>query len=740
MNKITIHVKKDSSVDSLSKAFDKARDLREDAGSYLPLDIIVHEGEYKLEPLTLSKADQKISLIAAEGEKPLITGGIRLDLAKAEKVVDESVLSRIIEKSSRDNLYQLDISDIIDSICRARDSFDKGSFDFYRNGTPMYPARWPSKRAGINPAAEGDYLFAPQIFHDDPSKTTPFHIKIDIPTADHIRRFWSEETLKNLCVTGYLWHNWHFDSYKISSIDTDNLFVHSVEGNQSYTAYNEPVKYRRYYFRNVLEEITDNNEYYIDYEKKILYFLNLTENDEIIFPVADKPLFTVNGADMLTVKGLTVMYTRANIFNVRNTSCVSISECEFAHSSGTAIDASEVPFFKVFRNHIYDFGFNGVYVSATGDTRNLTKGNVQIFENDIHNVGRKKRIYCPAIGTDGSVGTLISKNKLHDSPHLLIYASGVDTLIEGNELYNAVLDTDDASAIYWGRTPDSVGTVIRKNYFHDIGQDETATWSISAIYNDDCATSCEICENIFDNSAIFGDSYYRRGDHKNVTVCLNGAAFCSVHNNLFIMSTELERPMDDLPNEELGGWLTHCIGAYIKENTSQNWRWDEIFTNMGLFVIEDGKRIVSEKWKAHYKGTMWETMLDVLDTKYYYAGGIDENGNSFGIPELTEKVKAKYPPERLDDSWRDFEEYIFAFIKRDFAEKSFNSFCNNVIVGMNDEFLKDGDSVEKIAHSGNIYCTKNEATELFEDFADKKFFPKDENGSIASNLGWMKKD
>ncbi len=53
--------------------------------------------------------------------------------------------------------------------------------------------------------------------------------------------------------------------------------------------------------------------------------------------------------------------------------------------------------------------------------------------------------------------------------------SGNENIIEFNEIYNVVLETNDAGAIYSGRDPSMQGNVIRYNYFHDIGKN-SRTW------------------------------------------------------------------------------------------------------------------------------------------------------------------------------------------------------------------------------------------------------------------------
>lgn len=146
----------------------------------------------------------------------------------------------------------------------------KGTPLLFKDGEPMNFARWPGKKYKNKPTNE-TWLFAPNIIHGVPPRSTPFNVCTDYSVIDHIERFWSEDAVKNAWMAGYLYHNWSYDVYKVMNIDSEHnaVVAQDKDCSLSYLCEPEPCfKYRRYYFYNVLEELSDPLEFYIDYEKR----------------------------------------------------------------------------------------------------------------------------------------------------------------------------------------------------------------------------------------------------------------------------------------------------------------------------------------------------------------------------------------------------------------------------------------------------------------------------------------
>jgi hypothetical protein len=146
---------------------------------------------------------------------------------------------------------------------------------------------------------------------------------------------------------------------------------------------------------------------------------------------------------------------------------------------------------------LYHLGAGGISLNG-GDRRTLTPCGHYAENNHIHHYGRLFRTHRDAI-TLGGVGCRAAHNLIHDAPHHAMDFGGNDHLIEFNEIHHVCLETDDAGAIYTGRNWTVRGTVIRHNYFHDIGGGPAV--GDQAIYLDDtaCGTTCtgNVIENVY---------------------------------------------------------------------------------------------------------------------------------------------------------------------------------------------------------------------------------------------------
>jgi hypothetical protein len=100
---------------------------------------------------------------------------------------------------------------------------------------------------------------------------------------------------------------------------------------------------------------------------------------------------------------------------------------------------------------------------------------------------------------------------------------GNDHEVAFNEIYRVCTQTGDAGAIYMGRNLTMRGTVIRHNYFHDIGPTLTSKEGfvdVMAVYLDDCFCGTRIVGNLFERAGR--------------AAMIGGGRDNCIENNLFI--------------------------------------------------------------------------------------------------------------------------------------------------------------------------------------------------------------
>lgn len=335
-------------------------------------------------------------------------------------------------------------------------------------------------------------------------------------TCDDTRaKRWAEA--KDVWVHGYWTWDWA-DSYeKVVSIDPDKGEIVTAEphGVYGYT----PGK--RFRVLNLIEELDAPGEWYLDRDTGVLYFYPPDEGKgEALVSLTETPLVTLQDASHVKIQGVTFEVCRGTAVEVRGGSRVVIAGCTFRNIGTVGVIIEGGNEHKVVSCDFMDLGDGGVQVSG-GDRNTLTPCKHEVLNCLFTRFNRWSRTYRPAVLVNG-VGVRVAHNLMYDSPHTAILLGGNDHLIEFNEIHHVCTETGDAGAFYMGRDLTQRGTVIRYNYFHDLGkslQAETFV-DVMAVYLDDCTCG----------TTIFGNVFVRAGR----AAMIGGGRDNTVENNIFV--------------------------------------------------------------------------------------------------------------------------------------------------------------------------------------------------------------
>jgi hypothetical protein len=367
--------------------------------------------------------------------------------------------------------------------------------ELFVGGIPQTLARWPN----------GDQWSTLESGGKD-----KFGIKIEL---ERLARWAGAD---ELWVHGYWTYDWA-DSYeKVISIDTttQTLTTEPPHGVYGYKAG------KRFYALNLIEELDSPGEYWLDRKTGTLYAW-LPGPGETVLSTLEAPLITINGARDLSLERLTLACSRGAGIQIVGGSDVKVAGCVVRGLGTSGIEVNGGTNHRIVSCDLFDLGESGVSVTG-GDRQTLTPGGHMVENCDIHHHSRLCRTYRPAIGING-VGNKALYNRLHDGPHNAILMGGNDHEVAYNEIYRVCTQTGDAGAIYMGRNLTMRGTVIRHNYFHDIGPTLTAKdgfVDVMAVYLDDCFCGTTIVGNIF--------------DHAGRATMIGGGRDNTIANNLFI--------------------------------------------------------------------------------------------------------------------------------------------------------------------------------------------------------------
>ncbi|MGQ9608925.1 MAG: right-handed parallel beta-helix repeat-containing protein [bacterium] len=452
---------------------------------------------FKLGPEDSGTEDSPIIYRAEQGEEVCITGG--KSVKNFAKITDPDVLKRI-DPQFHSLIFQADLRALgITDYGNA----NGGGLELFYNNEPMTLSRWPNNGfIKITDLVGGDPV---DVRGTKGDKIGKFMYEGDRPQR------WIGE--KDAWVHGYWFWDWSDQRHKIESIDPEK---HIISVCPPYHHYG----YRKgqwFYGYNILAEIDTPGEWYLDREDGILYFMppSPLEEGNAVVSVLDT-LIVMDNVDYVTVSNITFEACRRTAFTINNCNNNLISNCIFRNLGSWAVNISGGKNNKVFGCNIHDTGDGGVSISG-GDRRNLEPSNHCVENNHIYRYGRWNRMYQPAISI-GGVGNCARHNLIHDAPHMAIFFSGNDHIMEFNEIYNVCYESNDAGAIYSGRDWSMRGTEIRYNYLHDINGFEGK--GCVGVYLDD----------MFCGTKIYGNVFYK----VTMAAFIGGGRDNIIENNIFV--------------------------------------------------------------------------------------------------------------------------------------------------------------------------------------------------------------
>lgn len=239
----------------------------------------------------------------------------------------------------------------------------------------------------------------------------------------------------------------------------------------------------------------------------------------------EDPVISIKNASDITIKGLTIENARGYGVKLDNTQNCKIIHCEIRNLGSVGVTINEGTDNGVIGCSIHDIGMGGVIISA-GDRKTLTPGNNYVENCDIFYYSRIKRTMTTGVSLYG-VGNRASNNAIHDAPHMAIFFTGNDHIMEKNEIYNVLQETDDAGAIYTGREWSFRGIIIRNNFIHDLKLG-TGGGHVYGIYLDDMMSGIQVYGNVIykvDCAMIYGGGHDNIITNNLVVDCPNNVIF-----------------------------------------------------------------------------------------------------------------------------------------------------------------------------------------------------------------------
>lgn len=502
---------------TLNAAIQKVTSILNDNKNISKIEILIRGGKYFItNPIIFdstfySKIKTPITIKPYNNEKVILTGS--KIISNFKKVEDINILKRIQPKVQND-LYYIDlksqgITDFGEITMRK-----SPGMELFFNNERMILSRYPNE--GWLKIAE-----VPQFGDSLLNEGLEREKRFGIPVGRHYGKIkydvdrpstWSKDN--DIYIHGYWTWDWSDSYQKIKTINFENKEITIAEPHHHYGY----TKNQRYYFLNILEEIDQPKEWYLDRKNGLLYFLPPSNPNKGIAEVSllNDPFFVLNSTNNISIENIIFEKTRGNCIIINGGENNLIAGCTFRLIGDVVIVINGGVKNGVISSDIYDICLGAILINS-GDRKTLTSSGTFVKNCHIYDFSKWLFTGYYAAIIDG-VGNRLSNNLIHTSPFEAIYIKGNEHILEYNEIYDVCNQAGDAGATHTGRDYTWRGNIYRYNFFHHLKG--PGLHGVTAIYLDDFTSGYK----------IYGNICYKAGRG----VLLGGGRDNLIENNIFV--------------------------------------------------------------------------------------------------------------------------------------------------------------------------------------------------------------
>jgi hypothetical protein len=436
------------------------------------------------------------------GETVRIAGAKALSPAWFTLVDSRSSVWGRLDATARGNVLQVDLkahglTNYGTLLPRGFGKSQSAAMELFINGKAQPLGRWPDADQNTAPIDHGFASVA------GVASMTSFTVD-----SERLSRWASA---RDAWVHGYLGYYWADDHIAVQVIDaTQKKIVLATRPSFPITT-GQP-----WYAYNLLEEITQPGEWYLDRSTGVLYLWPTAQfsNAEVYVSVLDGPLFDLNGAKNITLRELHLESTRSSLVTMSNGDHNTLQQLVLKNAGTSSVVISGGSQHRVAQSHVIDSGEDGFIVNG-GDRVTLLASAHVVEDNEIEGVGRFARTYHPAVSLAG-VGQIVRNNLIHDTPHSAVMFTGNEHHIELNEIRNVLTATSDGGAIYTGRDWGARGNLIKNNFVHHVRSIFKQGYGVHGIYLDDAVSGIQVEGNVV--YAVDGNAIQQGGGRDNIII------------------------------------------------------------------------------------------------------------------------------------------------------------------------------------------------------------------------------
>ena len=526
------------------------------------ITVCIEGGEYRVDSLEFTEKDSgtkecPVTYCSYNGEV-IINGGVTLLSDDFESVKNYPEYEKRLSEDAQENVVVIDLTkkpysltkDDWGRICAIGSYHTANSYDGDYVGSLYCELFVDDIRQILARYPDNDYLYTEEVVKTGLGKESDGALtevqnwsEIRNPesdiyrvNADLAKKISGWENLDEVWMFGFWKYDWADASTPIGSFNPETSELSPKFVSLYGTKTDAP-----YYFFNVFEELTTEGEWYLDREKGLLFLWKSKKFDNVQIDLSLSLNPVVNStADYITFDGITFKGTREDGVTITGDNN-KVQNCVIKNVAGNALVMTGSNNLA-FNNEITRTGKGGIIIDG-GAAETLTPGNSVADNNYIHHWSEIYQTYQPGVMLLG-VGNVCSHNEFHDSPHEAVSYKGNNHIVEYNDIHDVCLLSDDAGAIYSGRSWVWYGNIIRYNAVYNIGSENHTP---DGIYLDDALSGQTVHGNIIIN--VPSNSLHIGGGRDNV-----------ITNNIIVTSGENSIRFDDRAREGAleRGWFTHA--------------------------------------------------------------------------------------------------------------------------------------------------------------------------------------
>lgn len=400
--------------------------------------------------------------------------------------------------------------------------------EVFCDGQALPPARWPNR----------GFVQIDEVLDDGDGSSFEGTITrggtFSVPSLKEKLTLWAGAD--ELILFGYFYRDYFGYSVRVGKIDLQRSAVTLSQGVMD--TKNKP--HQRFYAQHLPEELDLPGEWYLKRETGILCLWPPKDAMTLTLSVLKEPMIQLSDVSFVTIDGLGLEGGRGDGVEITGGLSNRVEACEIRNVGGTGVSVRNGAGHRVAGCDIHHTGRGGIYLNG-GDRKTLTPAGHMAENNHIHHTSRLVRNYTVPLGLDG-VGNRASRNLIHDVPHIAVQFKGNDHVMELNEIFSVLEETNEAGIFYTGRDWTSRGNIIRYNFIHH--STGVPSWGVRFVHLDDNASDTE----------IYGNICYKLED--GIAIC--GGHYNKIHDNLFVQCKETislgSRDIDMFKGDGKGGF------------------------------------------------------------------------------------------------------------------------------------------------------------------------------------------